>query len=133
MLASARERVPIRCFANTTGSADRESTTCRDNTRDMPDSLVLLLRLQIFSDSNENAILIDVSGTGGYMWEWLSPEMQIFMHLKRLPNNIRQHAVKVRVPGCRGLFNVGRPIPSCVRKIILSGHRKPLAGTGCTA
>ncbi|GAB1208107.1 hypothetical protein APSETT445_006847 [Aspergillus pseudonomiae] len=27
-------------------------------------------------DANMNAILIDISGTGGYEWEWLSPEMQ---------------------------------------------------------
>ncbi|KAB8262347.1 kinase-like protein [Aspergillus pseudonomiae] len=27
-------------------------------------------------DANKNAILIDISGTGGYEWEWLSPEMQ---------------------------------------------------------
>ncbi|KAE8151057.1 kinase-like domain-containing protein [Aspergillus avenaceus] len=26
-------------------------------------------------DTNKNAILIDISGTGGYVWEWLSPEM----------------------------------------------------------
>ncbi|KAJ5742597.1 uncharacterized protein N7511_011329 [Penicillium nucicola] len=30
----------------------------------------------IVLDVNKNAVLIDVSGTGGYMWEWLSPEMQ---------------------------------------------------------
>lgn len=31
----------------------------------------------IVLDANDNAVLIDVSGTGGYVWEWLSPEMQI--------------------------------------------------------
>ncbi|GIK01959.1 hypothetical protein Aspvir_006002 [Aspergillus viridinutans] len=30
----------------------------------------------IVFDANKNAILIDISGTGGYEWEWLSPEMQ---------------------------------------------------------
>ncbi|KAH1972852.1 hypothetical protein KXV92_005417 [Aspergillus fumigatus] len=30
----------------------------------------------IVFDSNKNAILIDISGTGGYEWEWLSPEMR---------------------------------------------------------
>ncbi|RAK95332.1 protein kinase family protein, partial [Aspergillus ibericus CBS 121593] len=30
----------------------------------------------IVLDANRNAILIDISGTGGYGWEWLSPEMQ---------------------------------------------------------
>lgn len=30
----------------------------------------------IVLDSNKNAILIDISGTGGYSWEWLSPEME---------------------------------------------------------
>ncbi|OQD72066.1 hypothetical protein PENPOL_c001G05846 [Penicillium polonicum] len=33
----------------------------------------------IVLDANENAVLIDVSGTGGYVWEWLSPEMQILI------------------------------------------------------
>ncbi|KAJ5135134.1 uncharacterized protein N7515_004412 [Penicillium bovifimosum] len=33
----------------------------------------------IVLDANENAVLIDVSGTGGYVWEWLSPEMQAFI------------------------------------------------------
>ncbi|CAG8942466.1 unnamed protein product [Penicillium salamii] len=33
----------------------------------------------IVLDANENAVLIDVSGTGGYVWEWLSPEMQILV------------------------------------------------------
>ncbi|KAJ6142637.1 hypothetical protein N7471_002090 [Penicillium samsonianum] len=32
----------------------------------------------IVFDARKNAILIDVSGTGGYVWEWLSPEMQMF-------------------------------------------------------
>ncbi|KAJ5447691.1 hypothetical protein N7445_002512 [Penicillium cf. griseofulvum] len=27
----------------------------------------------------KNAILIDISGTGGYMWEWLSPEIQMLL------------------------------------------------------
>ncbi|OGM46643.1 hypothetical protein ABOM_004702 [Aspergillus bombycis] len=30
----------------------------------------------IVFDANKNAILVDISGTGGYEWEWLSPEMQ---------------------------------------------------------
>ncbi|KAJ5900020.1 hypothetical protein N7495_004764 [Penicillium taxi] len=30
----------------------------------------------ILLDARGNAILIDISGTGGYDWEWLSPEMQ---------------------------------------------------------
>lgn len=30
----------------------------------------------IVFDANKNAVLIDISGTGGYEWEWLSPEMQ---------------------------------------------------------
>ncbi|EED14485.1 serine-threonine protein kinase, putative [Talaromyces stipitatus ATCC 10500] len=30
----------------------------------------------IVFDADKNAILIDISGTGGYEWEWLSPEMQ---------------------------------------------------------
>ncbi|RJE18586.1 Protein kinase domain-containing protein [Aspergillus sclerotialis] len=30
-------------------------------------------------DANKNAILIDISGTGGYVWEWLSPEMQMII------------------------------------------------------
>ncbi|PYI04455.1 putative serine-threonine protein kinase [Aspergillus sclerotiicarbonarius CBS 121057] len=33
----------------------------------------------IVLDANRNAILIDISGTGGYEWEWLSPEMQTFI------------------------------------------------------
>jgi serine/threonine protein kinase len=33
----------------------------------------------IVLDANEHAVLIDVSGTGGYVWEWLSPEMQILI------------------------------------------------------
>ncbi|KGO70185.1 hypothetical protein PITC_096440 [Penicillium italicum] len=33
----------------------------------------------IVLDANKNAVLIDVSGTGGYVWEWLSPEMQILI------------------------------------------------------
>lgn len=32
----------------------------------------------IVFDARKNAILIDISGTGGYVWEWLSPEMQMF-------------------------------------------------------
>lgn len=28
-------------------------------------------------DAEQNAVLIDISGTGGYTWEWLSPEMQL--------------------------------------------------------
>jgi serine/threonine protein kinase len=31
----------------------------------------------IVLDAADNAILIDISGTGGYTWEWLSPEMQV--------------------------------------------------------
>ncbi|GKZ37660.1 hypothetical protein AbraIFM66950_009309 [Aspergillus brasiliensis] len=30
----------------------------------------------IVLDAAKNAIVIDISGTGGYTWEWLSPEMQ---------------------------------------------------------
>ncbi|KAH8430495.1 uncharacterized protein LDX57_008157 [Aspergillus melleus] len=30
----------------------------------------------IVFDANQNAILIDISGTSGYGWEWLAPEMQ---------------------------------------------------------
>lgn len=30
----------------------------------------------IVLDANKNAVLIDVSETGGYGWEWLSPEME---------------------------------------------------------
>ena len=33
----------------------------------------------IVFDARKNAILIDISGTGGYMWEWLSPEMQMLI------------------------------------------------------
>ncbi|PWY71113.1 kinase-like protein, partial [Aspergillus sclerotioniger CBS 115572] len=33
-------------------------------------------------DANRNAILIDISGTGGYEWEWLSPEMQKIIQQK---------------------------------------------------
>ncbi|KAJ5803783.1 uncharacterized protein N7518_000086 [Penicillium psychrosexuale] len=33
----------------------------------------------IVLDANKNAVLIDVSGTGGYVWEWLSPEMQVLI------------------------------------------------------
>ncbi|KAJ5827600.1 hypothetical protein N7447_004363 [Penicillium robsamsonii] len=33
----------------------------------------------IVFDDSRNAILIDISGTGGYMWEWLSPEMQMLI------------------------------------------------------
>lgn len=31
----------------------------------------------IVLDANKNAVLIDVSGTGGYVWEWRSTEMQV--------------------------------------------------------
>ncbi|KAJ5555301.1 hypothetical protein N7535_007740 [Penicillium sp. DV-2018c] len=40
----------------------------------------------IVLDANENAVLIDVSGTGGYVWEWLSPEMQILIQQNSEPN-----------------------------------------------
>jgi serine/threonine protein kinase len=33
----------------------------------------------IVLDDSENAILIDISGTGGYTLEWLSPEMHIYL------------------------------------------------------
>ncbi|KAJ5550390.1 hypothetical protein N7461_005088 [Penicillium sp. DV-2018c] len=33
----------------------------------------------IVLDATNNAVLIDVSGTGGYVWEWLSPEMQVLI------------------------------------------------------
>ncbi|KAJ5909043.1 hypothetical protein N7495_001725 [Penicillium taxi] len=32
-----------------------------------------------FTDREGNAFLIDISGTGGYTWEWLSPEMRTFI------------------------------------------------------
>lgn len=33
----------------------------------------------IVLDANKNAVLIDVSGIGGYGWEWLSPERETLM------------------------------------------------------
>ncbi|KAI1832427.1 hypothetical protein DTO013E5_6123 [Penicillium roqueforti] len=33
----------------------------------------------IVLDANKNAVLIDVSGTGGYVWEWRSTEMQVLI------------------------------------------------------
>lgn len=30
-------------------------------------------------DSEQNAFLIDIGGSGCYTWEWLSPEMQVYM------------------------------------------------------
>ncbi|KAJ6185216.1 hypothetical protein N7519_006517 [Penicillium mononematosum] len=42
----------------------------------------------IVLDVNKDAVLIDVSGTGGFMWEWLSPEMQnILQNSEITPSN----------------------------------------------
>jgi hypothetical protein len=42
----------------------------------------------IVLDVNKDAVLFDVSGTGGYMWEWLSPEMQNLLQYSEItPSN----------------------------------------------
>ncbi|GAB1197846.1 hypothetical protein APSETT444_007150 [Aspergillus pseudonomiae] len=59
----------LRRWALQTGRALEILHTQRRTHLDIKPSNVVL-------DANMNAILIDISGTGGYEWEWLSPEMQ---------------------------------------------------------
>ncbi|OQD77634.1 hypothetical protein PENDEC_c002G01880 [Penicillium decumbens] len=63
-----KDSLPIQ-WATQIGSA-LETLHAKGRTHlDIKQSNVLL-------DAEQNAILIDISGTGGYTWEWLSPEIQ---------------------------------------------------------
>jgi serine/threonine protein kinase len=65
------DSLPIRWAIQIGTALESLHTSGRTHLDIKPSNIVL--------DANKNAILIDISGTGGYLWEWLSPEMQILI------------------------------------------------------
>ncbi|KAJ5341909.1 hypothetical protein N7541_011033 [Penicillium brevicompactum] len=62
----------------------------------------------IVLDANDNAILIDVGGTDGFMWEWLSLEMRILIR-QSCPVNKPLDARIVGLMGDRSQLSLKRP------------------------
>lgn len=76
----------------------------------------------IVLDANKNAILIDISGTGGYEWEWLSPEMQKTIQTAAAPPASTLFETRVATD----CWAYGKLLSTMARKMSTSGFRERL-------